>query len=411
MTATADRLVYTAHAKQSRFHHLVRRFTDVLFAGGRGSGKTTAGAIQAILESVQYQPGQRGIVIAPTYPMLEDATMYEFFRWLPRSYIAEFNKQRKVLWLTNGTEIVFRSADNPDSLRGPNRAWAWFDEPRNMRTRDAYDIATAQLRPARKVWLTTTPGGIFHWLYAIFFEQRLPGTAVVTVRTTENPYLPDEYGARLRAQYTGAFAAQELDAEWVSFEGRIYDNFDLAENVTTGAEYVPGLPVYWGCDDGYAHGDGPGSAGYHPRVILMGQLTAIGGLNIFAEYYQTLEGDYHDTIKNVRALGYPDPEWAAVDSSATMLRAALGQAGITNLGATHEVVEGIKNIRRLILDGNGQRLLKIHPRCTNLIREQQMYRYDEHSAQARGGEPKPLKLDDHGPDATRYMAWPLRLMT
>ena len=149
MTATAtEQKVYTAHAKQSRFHHLVRRNTDVLFAGGRGSGKTTAGAIQAILEAIEYQPGERGIVIAPTYPMLKDATMYEFFAWLPRQYVADFNKTDHTLRLTNGSEIVFRSADNPDSLRGPNRAWMWMDEARNLRTQEAYDISSAQLRPA-----------------------------------------------------------------------------------------------------------------------------------------------------------------------------------------------------------------------------------------------------------------------
>lgn len=410
MTATtSNRKVYAAHAKQSRFHRLVRQNTDVLFSGGRGSGKTTAGAIQAILEAVEYQPGERGIVIAPTYQMLKDATMFEFFKWLPRQYIANFNRTDHALTLTNGSEVVFRSADNPDSLRGPNRAWLWMDEARNLRTRDAYDIASAQLRPTRKLWITTTPGGIFHWLYGLFYEDPLPGTAAITVKTFENTYLPGEYAERLRAQYTGAFAAQELDAEWVAFEGRVYDNFSLEENVSPAAEYNPDLSILWGLDDGYAHGDGPGSAGYHPRVVLFGQIMPDGALHIFAEYYRTLIPDYQDTLTDVLGWGYPEPELAHVDSSATMLRAALSLRGIANIGATHDVSEGIKNVRRLILDGNGKRQLLIHPRCINLVKEMQTLRYDEGSRQARGGEPKPLKLDDHGPDALRYMAWHLRL--
>lgn len=408
MVATAPAKVYTAHAKQSRFHHLVRRNTDVLFSGGRGSGKTTAGAIQAILEAVEYQPGERGIVIAPTYQMLKDATMFEFFKWLPRQYVLNFNRTEHVLTMTNGSEVVFRSADNPDSLRGPNRAWLWMDEARNLRTRDAYDIASAQLRPTRKLWITTTPGGIFHWLYGLFYEEPLPGTAAITVKTFENTYLPPEYAARLRAQYTGAFASQELDAEWVAFEGRVYDNFDLAANVSPTAEYNPDLDVYWGLDDGYAHGDGPGSAGYHPRVFLLGQITPTGGLHVFAEFYHTLVPDYDISIQEALGAGYRRPTLSGVDSSATMLRAALSQHGLTNIGATHPVSEGIKLVRQLILDGNGVRRLLIHPRCKNLIREMQMLRYDDASTQSRGGEPKPLKLDDNGPDALRYMAWPMR---
>jgi len=400
---------YNAHPKQTAFHHYVRRYTDVLFSGGRGSGKTTAGAIQAILEAVQYQPGERGIVTAPTYPMLEDATMYEFFRWLPRGMIKDFNKQRRLLRLINGSEIAFRSCDNPDSLRGPNRAWGWMDEPRNLRTREAYDIISAQLRPRRKLWLTTTPSGIFHWIYDLFFTHPVPNSRMITVRTAENPYLPTSYEQVLRSQYTGAFAQQELDAAWVSFEGLIYDNFSLAENVSRAAAYSPDKGrVFWGMDDGYAEGEGAGTAGYHPRVVLLGQFTAIGGLDIFAEYYRTLVSAHKDTLGEVLAWPYPRPELVYADSSAAMMRGELSKAGLHNTGATHVVAEGIKNLRRLICDGQGMRLLRIHPDCVHLIREMQSYRYNPRSTAATAGEPLPLKIDDHGPDALRYLAWRLK---
>lgn len=398
---------YTPHKKQTQFHDAVRQFDNVLFNGGRGSGKTTAGARQAIDEALIHQVGERGIVTAPTYTMLKDATMHEFFRWLPRHRIANWNKTDKVLLLTNGSEVAFRSCDDPDSLRGPNRAWAWMDEPRNLRTRDAFDVVTAQLRPTRKLWLTTTPSGIFHWMYQLFIENPLPKSAVITVRTSENPYLPADYEHDLRTQYTGMFAAQELDAEWVSFEGRIYDNFSLTENVTEAAEYNPDLPLTWGVDDGYATGEGQGKASYHPRVILLGQETPIGGVNIFASYYKSGELTER-SMSEVLSWPYPKPNVAYVDSSAAELKSRLWEIGIQTVGGTHKVTEGIKNVRRLVCDGNNQRLLKIHPRCKELIRELQYYRYDDATKVAFAGEPKPLKVDDHGPDALRYMTWHLR---
>lgn len=385
----------------------MRQYDSVLFNGGRGSGKTTAGAQQALAEATQYQIGARGIIAAPTYPMLKDATMYEFFRWLPRRLIDNWNKTDKVLRLTNGSEITFRSCDDPDRLRGPNRAWAWLDEPRNLKSRDAFDVVTAQLRPTRKLWLTTTPSGIFHWMYDLFIENPLPKSTVVTVRTDENPYLPPDYGQGLRVQYTGMFASQELDAEWVAFEGRVYDNFSLAENVSEDADYNPSLPVAWGVDDGYAQGEGPGKPNYHPRVILLGQVTAQGGLHIFAEYYATLELSER-SLDTVLGWDYPRPDIAYVDSSAVELKARIWERNIQTVGGTHGVGEGIKNLRRLVCDGNGVRLFKIHPRCKNLIRELQMYRYDPNSTSVKVGEITPLKCDDHGPDAARYLAWPLR---
>lgn len=406
-TTPAGYNVYSAHRKQAAFHRAVRTGDYTLFNGGRGSGKTTAGAIQAILEGIEYQPGTKGVIVAPTYPMLEDATMAEFFLWLPRQYIADWQKQRKVLTLTNGTEIAFRSADNPDSLRGPNRAWAWLDEPRNLRTREAFDIIIAQLRPAVKCWLTTTPAGIFHWLYELFIAKPMPGASVITVRTNENPYLPDEYTTRLKAQYTGAFAAQEIDAEWVSFEGRVFDNFNVADNVDDVAEYNPALPVMWGCDDGYASGQGPGTPGYHPRVILLYQETPNGGVHVF-NMRSACNELAEQSIALVLGMGYPAPERAYVDSSAAELRGRIWQHGIQTISATHPVSEGIKNLRRLVCDGNGVRLLKIHPRCTELIRELQSYRYDPASSAVQAGEPKPLKVDDHGVDALRYATFHLR---
>lgn len=399
---------YNATAKQTAFHHAVRSHDYVLFNGGRGSGKTTAGSIQAVLEAMEYQPGEPGIVVAPNYKMLMRASMKEFFRWLPRSWIAVWNKSEKFLTLRNGSEITFVSADNPDSLRGPNTAWAWFDEPRNLNGREAFDIVTAQLRRGqRKAWLTTTPAGIFHWLYALFIEEPLAHSAIVTARIEDNPYNPPEYARAMRSQYTGTFAAQELDAEWVSFEGRVYDNFSLTDNVTELAEYNPDLPVLWGVDDGYAYGEGPGKPSYHPRVFLLGQETAQGGMNIFAAYYQCGRMP-EQSIAEVLSWPYRKAEVAYIDSSAVELKARVWESDITTVGATHKVSEGIKNVRRLIGDGNGVRLLKIHPRCSELIRELQLYRYDDASKQADVGEPKPLKVDDHGVDALRYMCWHLR---
>ena len=400
-------LDYTPHDKQQTFHEAVRAHDYTLFNGGRGSGKTISGAMQAIYESCIHQIGSRGVVIAPTYPMLRDASMKEFFTLLPHDQIKTWNKSDKELILNNGSEIAFRSADNPDSLRGPNRAWAWFDEPRNLRLRDAFDIAIGQLRPTRKCWLTTTPAGIFHWLYELFIAKPLPKSSVVHVRTAENPYAGEDYEANLRVQYTGAFAAQELDAEWVSFEGRIYEEFSLDENITPEAVYNPDWPILWFADDGYAYGQGPGYTSYHPRVFLLAQVLPDGGVHVFAEYVKCNEVAER-SIDNCLASGYPMPEAAYVDSSASELKIRLREKGIPTAGATHKVAEGIKNVRRLIHDGNGRRLLKIHPDCRDLIRELQTYRYDDKAIVAVAGERPPLKIDDHCADALRYGLYHLR---
>jgi hypothetical protein len=53
------------------------------------------------------------------------------------------------------------------------------------------------------------------------------------------------------------------------------------------------------------------------------------------------------------------------------------------------------------------RLLRIHPRCRELIGEFQSYAYGD-SAASVNGERKPLKLNDHYLDAARYLSHRLR---
>lgn len=221
-----------------------------------------------------------------------------------------------------------------------------------------------------------------------------------------NPHInPDEIEMQKKLLPSRSFS-QEYMASFEEDAGAIYDNFDATietGNVSYDAEYNPDLPIVWGVDDGYVYGDGPGSASYHPRVILFGQFTSKGGLNIFDEYMATGEVE-EASLKNALDKGYPPPQIAYVDSSAAQLKARIWNMGIQTYGATHKVNEGIKNVRRLICDGQGQRLLKFHPRCKVSIREHQTYRYDTQSS----GEPKPLKIDDHATDVTRYMCYALR---
>lgn len=197
----------------------------------------------------------------------------------------------------------------------------------------------------------------------------------------------------------------EAQALAPSYAALVFPTF-TADNVTADADYDPANgAVYWGADDGYARGQGPGYADYHPRVILLAQVTPRGELNVFAEYAQCLVPDYDITIQDVLDYGYPEPEMIYADSSASMFRAAFSQHGLYNVGATHDVSEGIKNVRRLIVDGNDMRLLRIHPRCEHLIRELEGYKYNPNTTQSKTGEQKPLKIDDHGPDALRYLCW------
>jgi phage terminase large subunit len=344
------------------------------------------------------------MIVAPNDGMFTKVIAPIIRRWLPRTWVAEQNQTKKFIRLVNGSTIWWASGHNPLDLEGTSLQWAWLDEAKNYVNADVYNIMSARIgRDNRggKLWITTTPIGLHHWLYKVFVEDRLPHVTFIKASTRDNTYAPTGYYERLASMYSGVYAKQQLEGDFVSFEGIVYDTFSVTENVSD-VTYNPDYITYWAVDDGYVEGGGEGSAGYHPRVILICQRTPIGGVNVIGEYVATQELA-EISIRNVIDQ-WGVPSVAYIDSSASELKARIHNLGIPTIGATHIVSEGIKTVRRYLLDGNGVRLLQINPACKTLIREFQLYRYASSSGL---GEPKPIKQDDHALDALRYLLYKL----
>lgn len=210
------------------------------FVGGVGSGKTRS----SVLKALAQPPGSVGMMIAPTYPMLKDALLRTFVE-LARPMITEFNKSDYHVKLMNGSEVLFRSADNPDRLRGPNLGWFALDEAAMM-TREALDIMLGRLRLAPgNAWLTTTPRGRNHWLYD-FVTAEGEGVKVVRAGTADNPFLPKDFIGMLERQYTGDFLRQELLGEFIEMGGAVFADAHYYDELPLG-----GYREAWGADWAY----------------------------------------------------------------------------------------------------------------------------------------------------------------
>lgn len=208
------------HPAQSAFRHSPALYRG--FVGGRGAGKSWIGAYDLLRRA---KPGCLYLIAAPTYPMLQDSSIRSF-----ESIARQLNFLRDVRLssgtaravLGNGAEVLFRSADDPNRLRGPNLSGAWLDEAGDM-DEDAYLIAIACLREGgQQGWLsaTFTPRGRQHWTYRVFGQDR-PDTAIFHARTRDNPFNPAGFEDTLRQQYTSAFAEQELAGKFVELGGTV----------------------------------------------------------------------------------------------------------------------------------------------------------------------------------------------
>src|SRR5689334_2351806 len=111
------RINYDALPSQLDFHLCGARFKG--FSGPVGSGKSMALAQEAI-RLCYMNPGRTGLLGAPTYPMLREATMATLFEILDGNRIRyEHNKAENTLVLPDaGSRIVFRPVDDYERLRG-----------------------------------------------------------------------------------------------------------------------------------------------------------------------------------------------------------------------------------------------------------------------------------------------------
>ncbi len=374
--------------KQEEFIFSDRKYTA--FIGGVGSGKTWAGCLKSIMHC---RPGYDGMIIAPTYPMLRDVTQRKFFELLEDAEIKyEFLKTEERAFV-HGCNVFFRSADNPDRLRGPTLNWAYLDEAALM-IESTWRIVLGRLRAGEPMaWITTTPAG-FNWVYHYFAETKDDKYGMTQASTRENTHVPAEYIEDLVANYKGEFASQEIEGNFVAFEGLVYPEFNPSVHVIPPFK----LPDHWqrfrAIDYGYTN----------PFVCVWGAVDEDGRLYIYDEHYQrkTLIAVHAETIRR-RAGVY---QFTVADHDAQD-NAEMASCGIPTRNAQKDVIRGIQKVKsRLGAAGDGKPRLFLFANCVNGIKEAGMYRWAE-VKEGRNEKEEPVKENDHFWDAVRYMAMEL----
>lgn len=189
-----------------------------LLMGGRGSGKTRAGA-EWIREQVQNQGKRRIALVAPTYTDAREVMLEGESGLLSLGYPRErpfyLSSRRRLEWPNGAIGHVF-SAEDPDGLRGPQFDCAWADEFCAW----AYpEYGLSNLRMALRLGIspqlvvTTTPRPI----KALAKLIKTRGVVIGRAKTNENiAYLAPNFVSDMQATYGGTqLGRQELDGEFI----------------------------------------------------------------------------------------------------------------------------------------------------------------------------------------------------
>jgi hypothetical protein len=201
-------------------------------------------------------PGRTGLLGAPTYPMLRDATMTTLFDILETNRLGyEHSKGENILTLKDTrSRILFRPVEDFERLRGTNLAWFGLDEL-TYTPQEAWSRMVARMRdPQAKVlggFAVWTPKG-FDWVYRTFIaEPRAKEYAVIEAQPRENKFLLHNfpgYYDNLQSCYDERFFRQEVLGEYLNMTGgKVYTAFSRDRNVSK-LKLDPRMPLQWSLD-------------------------------------------------------------------------------------------------------------------------------------------------------------------
>jgi hypothetical protein len=224
------------------------------YIGGLGSGKTWAGIARGLSFSQQPKAegtvwGPRGCIAAINYPVLKDVVLPQFLDMVEGTgMLKEFKKSENKAILTNNSEVLFRSLDRPNWMRGLELSWFFIDEGRHI-SMEAWKVLYGRLRQRgyrHAGWVCSTPNG-YDWMWENFHPDsphRLQDATWYGAPTFENKHLPPEYVSSLEASYSGRFYEQEVLGHFVGLtEGAVFFEWE-PKTAITDVPFRRDLPLY-----------------------------------------------------------------------------------------------------------------------------------------------------------------------
>lgn len=310
-----------------------------------------------------------------------------------------------------GAKLVGKTTLKPESLRGEGLVASAIDEDALVRPLIFERFIERNLMDS-KGWAIriTTPEGRSNHSYKTFMDwselaEHDPLYHTAHFTSYDNPNLPEGEVARIeeRLRKAGLYDIfrQDYLAEFVALSGAVYPMFTpLKDGIPWHVQdftLLEKMPFVLGIDWGFKN----------PSVCLFAQVRG-DTLWVFDEIYQRglTVPEFRDAVLarieqhgcDVE-MGYPDP---SDPGSIKLFRDAgipmFSASGAKDRTRINSVTEGLISVRSMF-GREGRPGIVFHKRnCPNAIREHESYTFSD-----RALDEKPVKADDHAPDAMRYM--------
>jgi hypothetical protein len=366
----------------------------VLIAGRR-MGKTWL----AIRELARFarQPNRKVLYIAPSYRMAKQIVWADLKgRLTAVNWIKKVNESELTITLVNGSEIMLRSADNYDSIRGLGVDFVVFDEFANILA----ETWTEVVRPALSdrnghALFIGTPKGVGNWAKDLF--DRGSGDrddwASWQFTTLDGGNVTAQEIESAKSDLDIRTFRQEYCASFETYANNIYYNFNrknLVKEFTAGEKDV----VHVGIDFNVS-----------PLAAVCGrwngsQLQVFDNIEIYGSNTQEMCDELKLRYPNNKIIAYPDASGGARSTKGTSDHKILQTAGFSVVAPRKNppVRDRVNAVNAAFENANGETRLYISAKCKKLAEclEKQTYKGDTHQPDKTSGF-------DHMNDALGYM--------
>jgi len=164
--------------------------------------------------------------ISPTYKQSK-SIMWEMLKdIIPLEYISKSNESELIINLINGSRILLKGGDKPDSLRGVKIDFCVFDETAFfLRWEEVWKVIRPTLVDSKaNVWFISTPNGFNH--FKTLYETQSPDFKSFHFTSYDNPYLDSKEIDSMKLEMDEDSFAQEVLGEFRKMSGLIYKEFN-----------------------------------------------------------------------------------------------------------------------------------------------------------------------------------------
>ena len=385
----------------------------VLLTGSAGGGKSRVAA-EKIHAFQLYYPGATGLVLRKAREYASKSVVPFMLRQvIGDSTVVQYRKQAGLFEYANGSSLYIGGMKNDEQREGIRSMGAdgsfdfvWMEEA-NAFSEDDFNEVLARMRGKAADWvqvlLTTKPDHPAHWI-----KQRLidgGGASTYFSGATDNPNNPAHYIRSLNL-LTGVLRDRLVLGLWKQAEGAVYDEFDSTIHVIEAFD----IPADWRrlrvVDFGFVH----------PFVCQWWAQDPDGRLYLYREIHHT-KRLVEDHAREILYHSEGEAIEATVADHDAEDRATLGRHGVYSIPADKAVSPGIQAVqqrlrraedgkprlfimRGALVEEDAERRNAKRPTCT----QDEIPGYVWPKTQdGRTIKERPVKKDDDGCDAMRYM--------